>query len=58
MNELFNTSRGGVYKKCLLLSVYEKLGLVLRPVQLKKCIDISNSTETQGVHLVGQGGTS
>lgn len=35
-----------------------KVGLVLRPVLLKeKCLDISNSTETQGVHLVGQGCT-
>lgn len=34
-----------------------KVGLVLRPVLLKeKCLDISNSTETQGVHLVDQGG--
>lgn len=35
-----------------------KVGLVLRPALWKeKCLDISNSTETQGIHLVGQGGT-
>lgn len=35
-----------------------KVGLVLRLMLLKKkCLDISNSTETQGGHVVGQGGT-
>lgn len=45
------------FLRCPLLLIFEKAGLILRLMLLKKkCLDISSFTETQGVHLLGHGG--